>query len=216
MTTQRSSAIFVGDAVSLDFLNSIAVPVDTRVEWITSGKDLLDWLNTAGLVPAETCDTFLKSAVPGELDAVAAQARALREWFRGFVVAHKGSPLSETAIEDLGPLNGILGRDEEFGQIVAHHASEPAHGHNGLALQMQRRWRSPDSLLIPIAKSMANLIVEDNFANIKACEGHDCTLLFIDRTRGHARRWCRMAVCGNRHKATGHRARARKENRAAG
>ena len=63
---------------------------------------------------------------------------------------------------------------------------------------------------------MANLIVEDNFAHIKACEGHDCTLLFIDRTRGHGRRWCRMAVCGNRHKATGHRARAKKENRAAG
>ena len=38
---------------------------------------------------------------------------------------------------------------------------------------------------------------------------------FLDRTKGHARRWCSMAVCGNRAKAEAHRARtARKKVRA--
>jgi predicted RNA-binding Zn ribbon-like protein len=33
-------------------------------------------------------------------------------------------------------------------------------------------------------------------------------LLFIDRTRGAARRWCSMAVCGNRAKQAAYRKRA--------
>lgn len=217
MVKQRPPSIFVGDAVSLDFLNSIALPADAQFEWITSGKDLLDWLRTAGLVPGEVCETFLKSSVPGELDAVAAQARALREWFRDFVMAYKGKRLPESAIDKLEPLNSILAQAEDFSQIALHSGSERGHDdQGGLALLVKRRWRSPNTLLIPIAKSMADLIVDDDFRYIKACEGHDCTLVFIDRTRGHRRRWCSMAVCGNRHKAQGHRRRIKQENHSAG
>lgn len=32
-----------------------------------------------------------------------------------------------------------------------------------------------------------------------------CTLLFADHTRGHRRRWCSMAQCGNRAKQVAHR-----------
>jgi hypothetical protein len=38
---------------------------------------------------------------------------------------------------------------------------------------------------------------EEDFAGVKACEGHSCTLVFADHTRGRARRWCSVAVCGN-------------------
>jgi len=40
---------------------------------------------------------------------------------------------------------------------------------------------------------------------VKACEGPVCTLLFADHTRGRARRWCSMALCGNRAKQAAHR-----------
>lgn len=33
-------AIFVGDSVGLDFLNSIATPIDTPVDWIADGEGL--------------------------------------------------------------------------------------------------------------------------------------------------------------------------------
>src|SRR5579859_3265113 len=36
----RPPPIFVGDTRALDFLNSIATPVDTAVEWLSSGSDL--------------------------------------------------------------------------------------------------------------------------------------------------------------------------------
>ena len=37
-------AFFIADSLGLDFLNSIATPVDTVVDWIDSGDGLLSWL----------------------------------------------------------------------------------------------------------------------------------------------------------------------------
>lgn len=53
-----------------------------------------------------------------------------------------------------------------------------------------------------------DLVCHADFRLIRACEGTACTLMFLDRTKAHARRWCSMAVCGNRAKAAAHRARA--------
>src|SRR5438105_3293291 len=44
---------------------------------------------------------------------------------------------------------------------------------------------------------------------LKAGEGPACTLLFADHTRGHQRRWCSMAMCGNRAKQAAHRERVK-------
>jgi hypothetical protein len=46
-----------------------------------------------------------------------------------------------------------------------------------------------------------------DFSRVKTCVGHGYTLMFIDRTRGNARRWCSVAVCGNRAKQAAHRER---------
>jgi predicted RNA-binding Zn ribbon-like protein len=72
---------------------------------------------------------------------------------------------------------------------------------------MTRRWRSPESLLLPIGEALAKFVCEEDFSNVKACEGHHCTLIFADHTRGHRRRWCSTAVCGNRAKVAAHRQR---------
>ena len=199
-------AVFIADSLGLDFLNSIAVPIDTTVEFIGNGEDLLSWLDQAQLVPKDVLEQFRTGAAPGELDAVATHARAFREWFRGFVRERMGKPLSDDAVAALDPLNRILARDEAYGQIVARQDSESS----GLTLESRRRWRSSDTLLIPIARSIADLLTTENFSDVKACQGHACTLLFVDHTRGRARRWCNMAVCGNRAKQAAHRERAGK------
>jgi predicted RNA-binding Zn ribbon-like protein len=216
MTATRPPPLFIADNPGLDFLNSIAVPVDTKVEWLASGEELLAWLKQAGLVPDDVLEAFRKGVVPGELDAIAAQARALRDWFKPFVYKHMGRPLERSALRQLEPLNQLLARDEEFGQIVARdRLSKQKHdrGHDqrpgsGLAWHPQRRWDSPESLLFPIARSLADLVCIEDFTQVKACEGQPCTLLFLDRTRGSVRRWCSMAVCGNRAKQAAHRERA--------
>jgi predicted RNA-binding Zn ribbon-like protein len=199
--------MFLADALGLDFLNSVAVPVDVQVEWLGCGEDLLSWLEQAGLVRPEVLREIRKNAGPGELDAVAAQARALREWFRGFVREHKGERLAREAVRQLDPLNRLLARDEEFGQIAVRPGVSDDEFVSALEWVPQRRWRSPESLLLPIAKGMADLLSTADFTHVKACEGPACTLLFLDTTSGHIRRWCSMAVCGNRAKQAAHRER---------
>ncbi|WP_128564014.1 CGNR zinc finger domain-containing protein [Methylobacterium crusticola] len=205
MDHHHTPAIFVADAPGLDFLNSIATPVDTPIDWIGDGEGLLNWLEQAGLVRAATSAAVRDRATPGELDDIAARARQLREWFRGFVDERRGRPLTPEDLPELKPLNRLLERDQRFNQIVSEHDEGVAQ----LALRTSRHWHTPDSLLQPIAEALAQLVCDENFTHIKACEGHTCTLMFADHTRGRARRWCSMAVCGNRAKQAAHRSRLR-------
>lgn len=198
-------ALFVAEARGIDFLNSIATPTDTTVDWLSDGEGFVDWLKQAGLAPAAEIAAIAERAMPGELDRVADQARDLREWFRGFVRGHMGRPLGPDALGQLQPLNRLLERDEAYGRIVAHGHGE--HGH--LLFETARRWRSPESLLIPLGEAMAQVVVGEDFSHVKACEGASCTLMFADHTRGRARRWCSMALCGNRAKQKDFRERRR-------
>ena len=203
MDQHRPPAIFVADALGLDFLNSVATPSDTPVDWIDSGEGLLAWLEQASLVPAGALEELRAHARPAELDRIAARARDLREWFRTFVQERKGRPLAAADLRELEPLNRLLERDEAFQQIVAR---EPAGG-APLELRVTRRWRTPASLLLPLGEALASFVCEEDFSDVKACEGAACTLLFADHTRGRARRWCSMAICGNRAKVAAHRER---------
>jgi hypothetical protein len=91
MDYQHLSAILVADAPGLDFLNSVATPTGEQIDWISDGEGLLAWLEQAGLVPRSTLEALRSQVMPGELDGVAAQARSLREWFRGIVQRTKGT-----------------------------------------------------------------------------------------------------------------------------
>jgi predicted RNA-binding Zn ribbon-like protein len=203
---QRSPAIFVGDALGLDFLNSIATPVDTPIDWIDDGDGLLNWLEQAQLAPADALKRIRAEALPGELDKVTDQARSLREWFRGFVRKHKGRPLTAKSLAGLEPLNRLLERDDSFKRIDPGPKGQP------LQLQTIRRWRTPEALLSPIGEALAQLVCTEDFSDVKACEGPACTLLFADHTRGRTRRWCSMALCGNRAKQAAHRHRLKEQH----
>ena len=208
MPDPRPPAIFVADALGLDFLNTVATPADKEIDWIDDGDGLLAWLEQAQLVPAEALESLRAHATAGAFDNVAAQARSLREWFRGFVRQRKGRPLVPEDLSELEPLNRLLARDEGFSQIVA---SDGTHG-SGLTFRTMRRWRSPQSLLLPIGEVLAKFVCDEDFSNVKACEGPACTLMFADHTRGHARRWCSMAICGNRAKQAAHRQRLKMQS----
>lgn len=208
--------MFLADALGLDFLNSVATPAVAEIDWLANGEDLLAWLEAAKLVPADVAGALRAKSFPGELDAVAVQARALREWFRGFVHAHKGRPLQAAVLEKLAALNQILARDEAYRVIVrspgrdhGQEMQEDAQAPPALELHALRRWRTPETLLLPIAEAMADLVCSADFTQVKQCEGPGCTLVFLDKTKGHARRWCSMAVCGNRAKQAAHRARTK-------
>jgi predicted RNA-binding Zn ribbon-like protein len=210
----RPAPMFIADHPGLDFLNSIGIPLDSVVEWIGNGEDLLTWLVEARLIdPAEAA--FIRAnSFPGELDEVAAQARALREWFRDFVRSHMGRPLSAKALNLLEPLNRVLERDEGYGAIVPRPGNQRKRSFaSGFELRRLRRWSTPNAVLLPIAEALAHLVCSSDFSLVKACEGKNCTHLFLDTTHGKARRWCSMTLCGNRAKQAAHRRRsAQKRN----
>ncbi len=197
---RRPAAIFVGSAPGLDFLNSIATPADTTIDWLDDGEGYLSWLEQAHLAPGEALRGMRACALPGELDKVADQARSLREWFRSFALRHMGCPLTAEALAELAPLSRLLERDETITRIALSST-----GQRPFRLELLRRWRNPDALLLPVAEALAQLVCTEDFERIKACAGPACTLLFADHTRGHARRWCSMEICGNRAKQAAHR-----------
>jgi predicted RNA-binding Zn ribbon-like protein len=199
----RPPPFFVGDHLALDFLNTIATPKDVPVEWLRDGQDLIDWLEQANVIAADVAARFRPTKEQRALDGVSGTAREFRDWLRGFVTRRMGKPLTTGAAKALGPLNELLARDTSYPVV------EAAGGEQALRLRRVRRWASPDKLLHPVAEAAADLICSVDFRLIRACEGSVCSLLFLDRTKAHGRRWCSMAVCGNRAKAAAHRARKR-------
>ena len=208
---ERPAPFFIADDRALDFLNSVASPWGSEIEWLRDGGDLLAWLDHAGLVPAAVLQRFRMEGK--DLDAVATKARDLREWLRAFVGKHAGRPLPSSILTDLDPINRLLARDDTFGQIEAGSSGDDLH-RSALRWRYERRWHSVDALLLPIAEAMGDLLCRADFTQVRLCEGPTCTLWFHDISKNHTRRWCSMAVCGNRAKAAAHRAKKRSARRA--
>ena len=208
--SRRPPPFFVGDDLALDFLNTRAAPAGEAVEWLSRGRDLLQWLDAAHALPPPAVAEFRKEASARALDAVASEARDLREWFRGFVAAHAGKLLERVALRELARLNELLERDESYRQVeLAPSAKKDQDDHGALRWGARRRWRNARSLLLPVAEAMGDLVCRKDFTMVRHCEGPSCTLWFLDVSKAHARRWCSMALCGNRAKAAAHRARLR-------
>ena len=199
----RLSPFFIADHLALDFLNSIASPRGVPVEWLRDGRDLVDWLEQANVIGPDVAARFRRSNDQRALDCVAESARDFREWLRGFVTRHMGKSLTTGSAKALGPLNELLAGDTSYPVV------EAAGEKQALRLRRVIRWDGPKELLRPIAEAAADLVCSVDFRLIRACEGFPCTLVFLDRTKAHLRRWCSMAVCGNRAKAAAHRAKKR-------
>lgn len=213
--TIRPAPFFIADDRALDFLNSLARPWGDEIEWLSCGHDLLDWLDQAGMVPSTVLKQFRNKVYVKECDAIAVQARELREWFRSFVISHAGKPLSSSIFTELDGLNHLLAQDNTYSQIQAENLYDQEIGKDEKQLhwKLQRRWNSPAALLQPLAQAIAKLICQNNFESVKDCKGPKCILWFLDISQNHTRQWCSMAVCGNRAKAAAFR--ERKKNKAA-
>jgi len=215
MKNSLPSAVFIAGVLGLDVLNSLARPVDELIDWWSNGNDFLSWMKQAGLLTDDDVAVAKANMSAKEIARAAANARELREWFRGFVKAHMGTSLKANALTQLGPLKRLLEMDEVFWSLEPAPAPSSKRASSdvpatGFHLRARRRWRKPESLLAPIAEGIAQFVSSADFRHVKACAGQNCVLFFLDRTRRHGRRWCSMAVCGNRAKQEAHLARLRK------
>lgn len=199
--------VLVGDHLAMNLLNSIEVASKAETDCLRDGVGLVRWLEAAGAVTADNAAT-LYSFGPPALDQVARDAVELREWFRGLMDPVGGFKLTSSK-HQLHPLNLILQEDDSYRQLTVSAGPVADCGHHaGLTVRRVNRWRNARQMLQPLAGAIADLFALEDLGLVRSCEGPTCSLVFIDRTKSHKRRWCSMAVCGNRSKAAAHRARA--------
>ena len=66
-----------------------------------------------------------------------------------------------------------------------------------------------DRLLWPVARDAAVFLTAGERSRLRTCENPRCGWIFLDTTKSGTRRWCSMAVCGNRAKIRNFRRRQR-------
>ena len=185
----RPEPFFVGDDPAMDFLNSTAAPWGAQIEWISSGQDLVQWMQGAGLLQAAAV-AGLADTPEAKLNEVAAKARELREAFR-LQMPHP----SEEFLDDI---SGIMSRGSWRFQLKSGEEPEPV-----LVPIIERA----EDLLPILARAITSFVCLSKPARRRHCGGPTCSLWFYDTSKNNRRRWCSMAVCGNRAKAAAHRAR---------
>jgi predicted RNA-binding Zn ribbon-like protein len=203
---KRPDPVFVGDHLAMDFLNSVENPSDNSTDWMSDGRGLVGWLQRAKAIDASVAARILKNTEQKALDAVAGDARKLREWFREFPTEPDSCRKAPRRAGGITLLNRILAQDDSYGKVVELEQTNGANRH--AQFRRLNRWETPNQLLQPIAEAIARLICEEDLGLVRTCAGPTCTLMFLDKTRRRGRRWCSMAVCGNRAKAAAHRAKS--------
>jgi predicted RNA-binding Zn ribbon-like protein len=65
--------------------------------------------------------------------------------------------------------------------------------------EVEREWRVPWLAVRDLLR-----LLDEHPTRVRNCANPDCPFWFLDTTRSGTRRWCSMAVCGNRLKARRH------------
>jgi predicted RNA-binding Zn ribbon-like protein len=175
-------AHMVADHPALDMLNTGGDMPDGRAfEYWRDDADVLRWLSRT----AWPVDRKRTAFAPGELVSA---ARELRESVRGLVTSRK-----EGRAADPEPLNRFLRKAVSYPRLIWHAQAGPEVVRETDATGAARA-------LLPLAEAAAELLTQGDFALVRQCEHPECVYWFYDRTKSHRRRWCSMALCGNRYK----------------
>ncbi|MEE4812790.1 ABATE domain-containing protein [Pseudomonas alliivorans] len=173
-TAQLPAPLILADHPALDLLNTRMMIDGQRRDLLTGHASAIQWLEQVGL----RSDAFDERLLD--------ELQELRGSIEQLVQARL-----ENRIADPSRLNTFLLR------AVPQLVWEPSRGPE-LDRFCQRN--ATDRVVAEIAFAAAQLLAEGDSSLLRKCESHECSLMFYDRTKSHKRRWCSMALCGNRHK----------------
>ena len=182
--------LFIADDLALDFINTRFGVDESRRECLVSDESVRQWLRRTGSMTAVTGEV-----PPGRSGTLVKAAIELRESARELVACRKAHRVGNPAV-----VNRFLALDRSQKQLEWRQGKPPT-------LRLQRQLTTVEAALAPVANAIATLLAEGDFNLVRKCESSDCTLWFYDRTKAHHRRWCSMALCGNRAKVAAFRAR---------
>ena len=186
MPISTPASRLLGGRLSLDFVN--ATPTNAELPW----ERLIQFLESASIVSAGRGAQLLSlpQSDPQAAEALLLNARRLGSALRKVFAAMLRK--QRIAGEWIEPLNEILRITEGHDELV---------GQAGVwKIEFVAREGGLDWLLAAVARSGAEIIVAGARARLRLCANPHCGLFFYDNSRTRRRRWCSMAVCGNRSK----------------
>jgi predicted RNA-binding Zn ribbon-like protein len=187
-----------GGHPALDFVNSLdnRFGGKDRVEGLESYGDLLRFTSETGLLDPVQAAQVLRAVTPDAAARALRAGRALRE------------ALAETlyaVVDERPPPAASLQTVERYLHVADRHRE--IRWRPGVGLQGALRWswrlseRRAELPVWAIAHAARDLMLSPDMKRLRACEVDTCRWLFLDTSRNHSRRWCKMKVCGNRMKA---------------
>lgn len=177
-----------GGRLCLDFANTVDQPPTKEArERLSSYADLLSWSRQAGILSAEEGTRLLRSwrLRPDEAEAALHHARRLRETIFGLFRAIADRRSAARELGSLEPELATAYRDPSLRPYELVWRDDP---------------KALDRMLAPVVRSAVELLASPERNRVRVCAGEECDWLFLDRSRNRSRRWCDMAVCGNRDK----------------
>lgn len=192
----RDGFLFVGNHLSLDFLNTRPVIDDNPQELLPDTASLIRWLVASGVVSRQEANSLSKSGKgPDKL-------LEFREAWRRVVIDIEGSKQPSPAF--LRRVNEALAENPYIDEV--------ARSASGLHRKRRFTLRDPGDAVGPLADSIANLLTQADWTRIRKCP--NCVLHFLDTSKSGIRRWCSMNMCGNRNKVAAYAQRQREKGRA--
>jgi predicted RNA-binding Zn ribbon-like protein len=178
----------IGGHSAIDFVNTCGgLPEGPDDEYLFSYEDLLIWMSEARLLEPTSVD-FLRAAgrrYPKTAETTFVRAVRLRAGLDGVL----RTTLDDEASPDAADLTTI---EDIYYDALAHArlTSQPS-GRFGW------KWQDDaiDQPVWLVAQQAVDLLQAAPLHLLRQC-GH-CRWLFLDTSRNHNRRWCRMEACGS-------------------
>ncbi len=194
----RDGFLFVGNQLTLDFLNTRPVQNDEPMELLPDFSALLRWFQAADLLSArDVANLQQKWGKSARAQRTVEAVRELREKLRKEILAWEGGGAVHRSTVD------------ELNRLMADHPMRTKLKTSGSASATELWFepRQPEDLLAPLAHSTATLFANVDRSRVRKCD--QCVLHFHDTSKKGTRRWCSMQLCGNRLKVAAYAARQR-------
>lgn len=168
----------IGNNLALDFVNSATHEL--------TPENLLGWAIAVGLIDVSEA----KDRAQKWKDSQFADVSFFRDRLKGTVVRLVES--GRIPSEEVSWINEILRKKGGYSELIVTA--------DGFSKKSKIDLSEPKEICVPIIESFVDLICYGQIEFVRKCERPDCILYFYDTTKNHMRRWCSMAICGNRAK----------------
>lgn len=187
-----------GGHPALDFVNSLDKRFSSgaRSEGVAHYADLLRFTRATHLLDSAQGAQIVRTMTAEAAARALRAGRALREALAEVLYA---------VVDRRPPSAGGLEALEHYFRLADRHRElrwQPDLGERaGVVWSWRLNERSMELPVWVIAQSARDLMLSPEVERVRACEALTCRWLFLDTSRNHTRRWCKMQVCGNRMKA---------------